>query len=196
SPKRGGVLRWGGLANSTLYDLHQTGTIANMGPQAPMYDLLVQVDPVHWDKGIPDLAQRGTISEDGVTYTLYLRQRGKVTAGAPLTAEDVVASFHHIISPPAGVLSPRQGLFDAVKEVVATGPLTVEFRLTEPRGFFLRGLAAGFNVIMRKQTLEENNYDLRRLPVYPGTGPFRPKRLEAGVMPKLEPNPDYRNPAF
>ena len=43
SPKRGGVLRWGGLANSTFYDLHQTGTIANMGPQAPMYDLLVQV---------------------------------------------------------------------------------------------------------------------------------------------------------
>jgi len=34
NPKRGGVLRWGGLANSTLYDLHQTGTIANMGPQA------------------------------------------------------------------------------------------------------------------------------------------------------------------
>src|SRR5262245_47801447 len=42
SPKRGGVLRWGGLANSTLYDLHQTGTMANMGPQAPMYDLLRQ----------------------------------------------------------------------------------------------------------------------------------------------------------
>src|SRR5262249_53981125 len=48
SPKRGGVLRWGGLANSTLYDLHQTGTIANMGPQAPMYDLLVQIDPFNW----------------------------------------------------------------------------------------------------------------------------------------------------
>ena len=47
SPKRGGVLKWGGLANSTLYDLHQTGTIGNMGPQVPMYDLLVQVDPVH-----------------------------------------------------------------------------------------------------------------------------------------------------
>ena len=57
NPKRGGVLKWGGLANSTLYDLHQTGTIANMGPQAPMYDLLVQVDPVHWDQVIPDLAQ-------------------------------------------------------------------------------------------------------------------------------------------
>ena len=196
SPKRGGVLRWGGLANSTLYDLHQTGTIANMGPQAPMYDLLVQVDPVHWDKVIPDIAQRWTISEDGLTYTFYLREGVKFHDGAPLTAEDVVASFNHIIFPPAGVLSPRQGLFDAVKEVVATGPLTVEFRLTEPRGFLLRGLAAGFNVIMRKQTLEENNYDLRRVSVYPGTGPFRHKSLEAGVVRKLERNPDYWNPAL
>src|SRR6516165_4608916 len=196
SPKRGGVLRWGELANSTLYDLHQTGTIANMGPQAPMYDLLVQVDPVHWDKVIPDLAKSWTISEDGLTYTFSLREGVKFHDGAPLTAEDVVASFHHIIFPPAGVLSPRQGLFDAVKEVVATGPLTVEFRLTEPRGFLLRGLAAGFNVIMRKQTLEENNYDLRRVAVYPGTGPFRHKSLEPGVVRRLERNPDYWNPTL
>src|SRR5882672_2803934 len=195
-PKRGGVLKWGGLANSTLYDLHQTGTIANMGPQAPMYDLLVQVDPVHWDQVIPDLAKSWQISVDGLTYTFALREGVKFHDGAPLTAEDVVASFTHIISPPPGVLSPRQGLFDAVKEVVATGPLTVEFRLTEPRGYFLRGIAAGFNVIMRKQSLEENNYDLRRVAVYPGTGPFRHKSLEPGVVWKLERNPNYWNPAL
>jgi len=161
-----------------------------------MYDLLVQVDPIHWDKVIPDLAKSWAISEDGLTYTFYLRDGVKFHDGAPLTAEDVVASFNHIIFPPAGVLSPRQGLFDAVKEVVAMGPLTVEFRLTEPRSFLLRGLAAGFNVIMRKQTLEENNYDLRRVSVYPGTGPFRHKSLEAGVVRKLERNPDYWNPAL
>src|SRR5216684_8645821 len=196
SPKRGGILRWGGLANSTLYDLHQTGTIGNMGPQAPMYDLLVQVDPVHWDKVIPDLAQSWTISEDGLTYTFSLREGVKFHDGAPLTAEDVVASFHHILFPPAGVLSPRQGLFDAVQDVVATDALTVEFRLTEPRGYLLRGIAAGFNVIMRKKTLEENNYDLRRMPVYPGTGPFRHKSLEPGVVRRLERNPDYWNPGL
>src|SRR5256712_5899723 len=101
SPKRGGILRWGGLANSTLYDLHQTGTIANMGPQAPMYDLLVQVDPVHWDQVIPDLAKSWQIAADGLTYTFSLREGVKFHDGAPLTAEDVVASFTHIISPPA-----------------------------------------------------------------------------------------------
>src|SRR5919204_1580598 len=194
SPKRGGVLRWGGLANSTLYDLHQTGTIANMGPQAPMYDLLVQVDPFNWNRILPDLATSWQVSEDGLTYTFFLREGVQFHDGAPLTAEDVVASFNHIISPPAGVLSPRQGLFDAVKEVVATGPLTGEFRLTEPRGYLLRGLAAGFNVIMRQKTLEENHYDLRRVPVYAGTGPFRHKSLEPGVVRKLERNPDYWNP--
>src|SRR5256884_8038929 len=172
TPKRGGVLKWGGLANSTLYDLHQTGTIANMGPQAPMYDLLVQVDPANWDKVIPDLAKSWKISEDGLTYTFYLREGVKFHDGAPLTAEDVVASFNHIISPPPGVSSPRQGLFDAVKEVVATGPLTVEFRLTEPRGFLLRSLAAGFNVVMRNQTLEGDHYDLRRGGGGSGGGPL------------------------
>src|SRR5262249_668502 len=88
NPQRGGVLRWGGIANSTLYDLHQTGTIANMGPQAPMYDLLVQIDPTHWDKVIPDLAKSWKISEDGLTYTFYLREGVKFHDGAPLTAED------------------------------------------------------------------------------------------------------------
>ena len=196
SPKRGGVLRWGGIANSTLYDLHQTGSIANMGPQAPMFDLLVQVDPVHWDRIIPDLAKRWQISDDGLTYTFWLREGVKFHDGAPLTAEDVVASFTHIIFPREGVISPRRGLFDAVKEVVATGPLTVEFRLKEPSGFLLRAIASGFNVIVRKQTLEENNYDLRRVSVYPGTGPFRHKSLEPGVVRKLERNLDYWNPAL
>jgi peptide/nickel transport system substrate-binding protein len=194
SPRRGGILRWGGLANSTLYDLHQTGTIANMGPQAPMYDLLVQVDPMNWNRIIPDLAKSWTISEDGLTYTFFLREGVKFHDGAPLTAEDVVASFHQVIFPPPGVISPRRGLFDAVQEVVSTGPLTVEFRLKEPSGFLLRAIAAGFNVIVRQKTLEENHYDLRRMPVYPGTGPFRHKSLEPGVVRKLERNPEYWNP--
>ena len=193
SPKRGGVLRWGGLANSTLYDLHQTGTIANMGPQAPMYDLLVQIDPFNWNRILPDLAQSWQISEDGLTYTFFLREGVRFHDDAPLTAEDVAASFNHIIFPPPGVISPRRGLFDAVREVVATGERTVEFHLKEPSGFFLRAIAAGFNVIVRKKTLEENNYDLRRVPVYPGTGPFRTKSVEPGVVRRLERNPTYWN---
>jgi ABC-type transport system substrate-binding protein len=161
-----------------------------------MYDLLVQVDPTNWDKIIPDLAKSWQISDDGLTYTFFLREGVKFHDGAPLTAEDVVASFEHIIFPRPGIISPRRGLFEAVREVVATDALTVQFRLKEPSGFLLRAIASGFNVIMRKQSLEENNYDLRRVAVYPGTGPFRHKSLEPGVVRKLERNPDYWNPAL
>ena len=156
-PRYGGVLRWGGIANSTLYDLHQTGSIANMGPQAPMFDLLVQVDPVSWDSIIPDLATSWNTSDDGLTYTFTLREGVKFHDGAPLTADDVAASFSQIVFPPAGVLSPRQGLFDAVTEIVSIDAGTVEFRLSEPRPFLLSAIKGGFNVIVRKETLEANN---------------------------------------
>ena len=90
-----------------------------------MYDLLVQADPVNWDAIIPDLATSWKISEDELTYTFTLREGVKFHDGATFTAEDVVASFNHILSPPEGVLSPRKGLFEAVNEVVATDALTV-----------------------------------------------------------------------
>ena len=37
----------------------------------------------------------------------------------------------------------------------------------------MSALASGFNVILRKKTLEDYNHDLRKIQVYPGTGPFR-----------------------
>ena len=190
----GGVLRWGGIANSTLYDLHQTGSIANMGPQAPMFDLLVQVDPVTWDSIIPDLATSWDVSDDGLNYTFTLREGVKFHDGAPLTADDVAASFTQIVFPLPGVLSPRQGLFNAVTEINAVDDGTVEFILKEPRPFLLSAIKGGFNVIVRKETLEENNYDLRRVPTYPGTGPFVTDSLEPGVVRKLAKNEDYWNP--
>ena len=74
NPRRGGTLKWGGIASSTLYDLHQTNSIANMGPQRPMYDLLVQVDPIGWKEVIPDLATNWRVS--GGRADLYFRHPG------------------------------------------------------------------------------------------------------------------------
>ena len=193
-PRYGGVLKSGGLANSTFYDLHQTGSIANMHPQSPMYNNLIQWDPIGWQELIPDLATSWEQSDDGLTYTFSVREGVMFHDGALLTAEDVAASFVAVIFPRDGVLSPRKGLFDAVNEVVATGPMTVEFRLREPRGFMSQAIASGFNVIVRKQSLEDNQYDLRRVPDYPGTGPMRFESQEPGVSWTLQRFDEYYNP--
>ena len=194
NPQYGGVLKWAGIASTTMYDMHQSGSVTNIGPQSPMYDQLVRLNPVTWEGIIPALATEWTISDDGKTYTFSIREGVKFHNGVPLTAEDVVASFNHIIFPPEGVLSPRKGFFGTVTEVVATDPMTAEFRLSEPRGFTLRAIAAGHNVIVSKQDLEAHDYDLRRVHDYPGTGPFRLRSLEPKIAWKLEKNPDYWNP--
>ena len=57
----------------------------------------------------------------------------------------------------------------------------------------LAAFACGWNVIVRKQTLEDNNYNLRRVMNYPGTGPFRHVRRVDKEVWVMEKNRDYWN---
>lgn len=69
SPRRGGVLRYGVLSAPAHFDVHQSGTAANMCSQGCMYDNLIRRDPR--DSGqtiIPDLAHSWEISADKKTY--------------------------------------------------------------------------------------------------------------------------------
>ena len=43
--KRGGTLRYGVHSGPVHFDVHQSGTVANIGPQGPMYDTLLRRDP-------------------------------------------------------------------------------------------------------------------------------------------------------
>src|SRR5438128_1570549 len=57
----------------------------------------------------------------------------------------------------------------------------------------LGAFASGWNIIVRKKTLEDNNYNLRQVMNFPGTGPFRHvKRVDKEVW-VMERNPDYWN---
>ena len=194
-PKYGGVLRWAGLAAAPFFDLHQCDTAACATPMESMYNTLLRYSPLDGGKTvIPDLAYKWEVSDDGLTYTFYLRDGVQFHDGALLTSDDVKASFDHIIFPPPGILSPRQGVFDAVKEVKVVDPLTVQFVLSAPRNFFLSAIASGWNVIYRKKTLEDNNFDLRKLKLAPGTGPFIFDSYQPGQIWKMRKNPNYWNP--
>ena len=196
NPKRGGVLRYGVLNAPAHFDVHQSGTVSNMGTQGCMYDNLIRRNPL--DSGqtiIPDLAHSWEISPDGKTYTFFLRKGVTFHDGADFTAEDVKATYQRIIQPPRGFSSPRTPLFATVSEINVRDSHTIEFKLSEPRpqSFMLGAFASGWNIIVRKKTLEDNNYSLRQIPDYPGTGPFRSvNRIDKEVW-VMERNPDYWN---
>jgi ABC-type transport system substrate-binding protein len=196
NPKSGGVLRYGILMRPPHFDIHQAGTIGTLGAMGCMFDNLIRHDPRDSGKTIiPDLAHSWEISKDGTTYTFFLRKGVQFHDGAELTAEDVKATFDRIVKPPQGISIPRSILFKAVSEINAKDSYTIEFKLAEPRPktFIMLALASGWNVIVRKKTLEDNNYNLRKLTTYPGTGPFRTVRYVENEVRVVEKNPNYWN---
>jgi peptide/nickel transport system substrate-binding protein len=196
NPKSGGVLRVGMPNRAPHFDLHQSGTIFNLGTMACMFDNLIRHDPRDGGKTIiPDLAHSWEISKDSKTYTFFLHKDVQFNDGAELTAEDVKATFDRIAKPPSGISIPRSILFKAVSEINARDKYTVEFKLSEPRpiNFIMSAIASGWNVVVRKKTLEDNNYNLRKVEIYPGTGPFRSVRRVENEIWVMEKNPNYWN---
>jgi peptide/nickel transport system substrate-binding protein len=193
--KRGGTLRYAVHNAPAHFDVHQSGTVANIGPQSPMYDTLLRRHPKDGQTIIPDLAWKYEISPDGKVYTFHLRKGVKFHDGADFTAEDVKATYERIARPPKGVVIPRTPLFSTVGDIVVVDPHRIEFRLTEarPKAFMLGAFASGWNIIVRKKTLDENQGNLRQVMNYPGTGPFRHVSRKDKELWVMERNPNYWN---
>jgi ABC-type transport system substrate-binding protein len=193
--KRGGTLRYAVHNAPAHFDVHQSGTVANIGPQSPMYDTLLRRSPKDGQTIIPDLAHKWEISPDGKKYTFHLRKGVKFHDGADFTAEDVKATYDRIAHPPKGVVIPRTPLFATVGDIVVVDPHKIEFRLTEarPKAFMLGSFASGWNIIVRKKTLDDNQGNLRQVMNYPGTGPFRHVARRDKEVWHMERNPDYWN---
>jgi len=191
--KRGGTLRLAAHGPPSMFDIYASGTIANVGAQAPMYDLLVRQDPRDPKLPIvPSLATSWTISADGMTYTFALRRGVKFHDGTDFSAEDVKATFDRIVFPPPNLLSLR---ILPIKETVVLDRYTVQMKLSEPRDSytFLASLAGGWNVITSKKALDQYKGDLKQVDNFPGTGPFmyKSRTTESWEMVR---NPNYWNP--
>jgi peptide/nickel transport system substrate-binding protein len=193
--KRGGTLRYAVHNAPAHFDVHQSGTVANIGPQSPMYDTLLRRSPKDGQTIIPDLAWKYDISPDGKRYTFHLRKGVKFHDGADFTADDVKATYERIARPPKGVVIPRTPLFATVGDIVVLDPHKIEFRLTEarPKAYMLGAFASGWNIIVRKKSLEEHGGNLRQVMNYPGTGPFRHVSRKDKEIWIQERNPDYWN---
>jgi ABC-type transport system substrate-binding protein len=193
--KRGGTLRYAVHNAPAHFDVHQSGTVANIGPQSPMYDTLLRRSPKDGQTIIPDLAWKWEISPDNKKYTFHLRKGVKFHDGADFTAEDVKATYERIARPPKGVVIPRTPLFATVGDIVVVNPHTIEFRMTEsrPKAYMLGAFASGWNIIVRKKTLEENQGNLRQVMAYPGTGPFKHVSRRDKEVWIMDRNPDYWN---
>jgi peptide/nickel transport system substrate-binding protein len=189
TPRRGGVLLAVIGADPPSLDPHQESTFANIQLVAPLYSLLLQIDPYEYPKVIGDLATEWKIAPDGLTYTFKIRQGIKFHDGSPLSAADVKATYDKIIFPPAGTRSIRKIHYTAVDRIEAPDVSTVVFKLKFPSASLLGNLASPWNVILPKKYLDQDpNYFMKNVV---GSGPFKFKSYTRGATFEGERNPDY-----
>jgi peptide/nickel transport system substrate-binding protein len=166
------------------------------------YDPLVRLDLDDPRNVKPNLADRWTVSDDGLTFTFHLRPGLRFASGNPLTAEDVAFSFERVVkldkSP--GFLLAQFGLTpeNVSSRARATDTSTFELRVDRryAPSFVLNVLTANpLSVVDRKLVMahvrqaDYGNAWLRRN--YAGSGPFRLREWRAGEIILLERNENY-----
>ena len=105
---------------------------------------------------VPWLAEKHTVSDDGLTWTFSLRPGIKFHDGREMTADDVVYSFQRVL----GIGKGPSGAFKPVLKaanVKALDPRTVQFVLDKPYAPFLA--AVPIVAIVNSELLKKNAKD-------------------------------------
>ena len=187
-------------------DPHEAGDTASAGVLVEIFSGLVALNTAL--QVVPDLSERWDVSEDGKTYTFYLRPNAKFHDGKPVTADDVKFSIERATdsetqSPEAyaylddivGVLPKLEGLADEVTGVRVIDSRTVEFTIDAPKPYFLAKLTYPTSFVVDRENLEAEGDNWVFRPN--GTGPFRLAEYRVGEIIVLERNEHYyRGPAL
>src|SRR5579863_3981201 len=199
APKRGGILTYMIPADAPpSFDGHREATFATIHAVAPFYSVLVRVNPENPSASTDIVCDVCTTvpvpTDDGKTYSFTIRDDVRFTDGTAMTAFDVAASWNHIVNPPPGVVSARQGYMSMVDTIAATDPRTVVFHLKYATSAFLPALADPYAFLYKKDLLDRDPHWYEKNIL--GSGPFRFKEYQTGQSITGERNPDYYRPGL
>jgi peptide/nickel transport system substrate-binding protein len=165
--KRGGTVTFAVASTPPTLDWH-INTVRAVAVYAGMYvwESLTALD----EKSVPQpmLAESWKVSADRLEWSFSLRRGVRFHNGKEMTSADVVASLNRWRK-----VSPRAEEFARVKEVVASGPYTVVFKLSAPMATlpYVLSQEGAQPVVHPKETIE--GAAPNKLPAYVGTGPYK-----------------------
>ncbi len=198
SPSTAAQPVYGGHANilnvgyPEVWDPHIAGTILANAAISPLYNQVVEFNPVNPGEIIGDLAKTWEVSDDGLSYIFHLHEHVKWWDGHDLTAADVAFSINRMIEP--NKPRPRVGLLrPSTKSAEALGPYTVQVHLNYPSPSFLGFLAVDYMKIVPKHVIEAG-VDINQWEHIVGSGPFKIKRARRGDSVTYTKNPNYFKP--
>ncbi|MFW6019736.1 MAG: ABC transporter substrate-binding protein [Bacteroidales bacterium] len=193
------VFRYNQSSNITSLDPAFSRDQANIWAVHQMFNGLVQLDTNLNIK--PSIAKDWEISDDGTTYTFYLRDdvmfhEHNVFENEQdrlVTAHDFVFSFKRLMDPK--LASPGAWVFNNVQQTSdgyafnAIDDTTLQIKLEEPFPPFLGVLTMKYCSVVPEKIIKSSRSEFRENPV--GTGPFYFKIWEEDIKLVMLKNPDY-----
>jgi peptide/nickel transport system substrate-binding protein len=181
----GGTLVWGTANRPTIINPILTTHSISMSLQDLIFNKLVRLNA----KGEiePDLVERWNISENGLTYTFYLKKGVRFHDGVECTAEDVIFTFRAIIEPMSK--SPFASGLELIESIEQVDKYTLRIKLKKPHCYFIFKL---LREIVPEHILKEDNLRSSPFNYHPiGTGPFKFKEWYRDDTIVLVANEDY-----
>jgi len=152
-----------------------------------IYDPLLIKDPQTGEIK-PSLVSTWTVSPDGRTILLKLRQGIKFHDGTPLTAEAVAFSINRIRDP--ALRSPMAAtVLGPVERVETPDQFTVQITMRGPFAPFIDSLTEISLAPVSPAAVQKYGRDFGQNPV--GTGPFKVREIVPNQRVSMVRNPDY-----
>lgn len=187
NPVTGGRLNMGLLLEPPGFDPFHQAADARIRLSVLVYQGLFYESPD--GSAAPLLAESYELSDDGLTYTIKLRQGVKFHTGADMTAEDVAYSYNYIRNPDNG--SPGAGDFSMVESVEAVDPSTVRIVLSVRNASLPMTLGNKYGGVVPAGFFDDENAKNLINVQSVGTGPFKLTEFVPNSHVVLERNPDY-----
>jgi len=196
------VFHRGADGDPASLDPHATSTVTESDILLDLLEGLVTYDA----KGnvVPGVAERWTVSPDGLTYVFTLRDNARWSNGEPVKASDFVYSFRRLLNPATGAkyaamlytlkngekVNKGQAPVDQLG-ARATGERTLELNLEYAAPYFIAQLAHQTGLPVYPPAVEKHGKDFTRPENWVSNGAF--------VLQSFQPNDKLvavRNEAF
>lgn len=164
TPVNGGTLTIGIPSDALSLNAYLTTDEISAAVESLLYTSLVQLTP--GGRVMPSLAT-WQVLRNGTEYLFTLKPHLRFSDGAPLTPQDVVASFRYVMNPVHH--SPWGSYFSSVKNVSTDGVDMVKVTLNQPYAPFLEVVATYLPIMPAAFLHKYPNF--QRVEV--GTGPYR-----------------------